>query len=640
MASQDQPMYIEDEINLGKYVETLIRQWQVIVSAALIAAFVAGAVSLAMPQGYEASVLVASTKFKADISFGSSIQTLTEEELLASGAAAIVDRKARLQSYVQLVKNPAVAQTVLDELGDRLDEDELDVTNLLRMVEGDIAANSDSIEITVTYGNPVIAAELANAWGREYVRQVNAVYSGGVTEQSLVAVRDQMNVALVAYNDTLKELIRFLEENRIDELNRQINEKQTIINSLANARSTAIDTIVSEQTLALQQVTREYYSEQAKNLLLALQGDLTGRRELVTAYINAINRARQAVFDEQIQDQLDRFSRLYSDIRRIDQLLNDAMDMRDQVQFGGAGAAASNALALTLLKAQVYAAHGGLGEVQLQTSPGTMSATAMVTDLDALIDALEARKMELEAQIQSSSESFLAGGEFNFLDAPLFLEDPEVNVLISAVINQYPELFKTGRLAELSLEIVDDEEKNQLVQQALNYSQALLELGELDELLFSTEPDSLELGIRDLEQQVRELEADLEMERDKERKLFRSRDLAWSTFSSLATRTEELNVAVGTTGIEVALASPAAVPDQDTVSGVRNVMLAGAVGLMLGVFAAYAIEFWWGYKGLEPEPIAVFSIAVGGVREAWSRTRTRLTGRKKREIDNDNEQGS
>ena len=50
------------DFDLGKYIETLIRQWRLILAAVLVCALAAAVVSLNQPASYESSVLVVSTK--------------------------------------------------------------------------------------------------------------------------------------------------------------------------------------------------------------------------------------------------------------------------------------------------------------------------------------------------------------------------------------------------------------------------------------------------------------------------------------------------------------------------------------------------------------------------------------------------
>ncbi len=603
---QEQQLYGDEiAIDLGKYIEVLLRQWRLIVSATLICAFTAGLVSVTLPKQYEARVLVASTKSSSSVSFGSSIQTMSESQLLASGSGAygLIDREARLESYVQMVKNPLIAQDVLLEVNDQLEEEERGIASLLDMVEGKVAENSDSIEIVVTYGDPVMAATIADLWGKAYVERVNAVYSEGGTSDSYIAVQGQSVEAKTAYDVAQAEYVAYVTDNQKDELNRKIGELQVIIDSLSDARGAAVKAVIDDLMGSELQVIREYYSAISQNQLLALQRDRQGRRDLITTYINTLNNSRQKVFDEHAQDYLLGLTRAYTDTRRVEKLLVDAQDMRDQVLSGGVGAASSNALALTLLKAQVFADSGVMGDLQIQTSPAYLTPEQMVVDLDGLVATLQTRLSALEEEIQSLSDALLNGEGFEFLDVPL----DTTGELATTIQNRYTELWETGDLADLSLKVV--EEGSALEDEALARTQALLQLEGLEDVLtYSIADTPLDQKVQDLEQDTRDLQAQLAEENDREKELSRARDLAWGTYTTLTTKEAELGVAVQTKGTEVSLASPAAVPDQDTVSGFKNVILATMVGLMLGVGAAYFIEFWWGYKGIETKAITFASL--------------------------------
>jgi uncharacterized protein involved in exopolysaccharide biosynthesis len=100
------------EIDLGKYMEILFRQWRLIVGAALVCALAAAVVMMRTPVSYQARVLVPTTKIASSVTFGSTIETLSEGQL----PVTLVDRKARLQSYVALVSNPLIAERVYEEL--------------------------------------------------------------------------------------------------------------------------------------------------------------------------------------------------------------------------------------------------------------------------------------------------------------------------------------------------------------------------------------------------------------------------------------------------------------------------------------------------------------------------------------------
>jgi succinoglycan biosynthesis transport protein ExoP len=76
-------------------------------------------------------------------------------------------------------------------------------------------------------------------------------------------------------------------------------------------------------------------------------------------------------------------------------------------------------------------------------------------------------------------------------------------------------------------------------------------------------------------------------------RLTRDRDIAKNTFMALASKVEESRIAAQDETGEVRLASRAAVP-QSPVGPRRlmNTVLAGALGLFVGVFLAFFVEFW------------------------------------------------
>jgi uncharacterized protein involved in exopolysaccharide biosynthesis len=517
--------------NIGKFIETLVRQWQVIFGAVLICVVAAVLANSLEAKTYSARVLVVTTKMTSSVSFETGIETLTEEQLgyrLSSSAT-------RLQSFVQIVRTPVVAQKVIEELGDRLDESERDVVKLMGLVKGNIAPKSDSIEIVVTHRDPEIAAAIANAWGKAYVDHVNSVYSGGGVRDSYLAIQQQTEEARVIYEEAQATLVSFIGENRLQELARQIEEQQSIIDSLSVTRSLMVSTIISNTMVA-----------------------------------------HLAVFDEQVQNLQDRLVFAYSKSRLINQWLKDAQDMRDQVLNGGTGAASSNSLALSLLKSQVFNSDstevGPVNNFQIQVNPTTLSSEEMVADLESLIRTLEGRQLALNSEIQTLSQQLLESGSETAtlgLNAEEGLNRPGVEVF--APMEAFLRLD--------GLEGVLD-----------------LNLGE----------NSLEEKIQELEVHLNEIESQSAIETDREQELTRARDLAWETYSTLATKEAELKVAAETRGTEVVLASPAAIPNATASNLLISGEIAALAGFLLGIAMVIAIEFWWQYKGIAPEPIKFF----------------------------------
>ncbi len=101
--------------------------------------------------------------------------------------------------------------------------------------------------------------------------------------------------------------------------------------------------------------------------------------------------------------------------------------------------------------------------------------------------------------------------------------------------------------------------------------------------------------IASLDANIMLLEAELEAENAQRQELQQARDLAWDTYQTLARKQAEVEITSEVTGTEVRLAA-SAVPPEKPVNPRKwqNAAVAGALGLMLGVFGAFAVEWWQG----------------------------------------------
>jgi uncharacterized protein involved in exopolysaccharide biosynthesis len=490
----------EITINLGKYIETLVRQWQWIAVCALGLGFLALAYSLYTNQtspSYQAEALVASAKTGYNANFDSAI---TSEAAASANTQNFYDRTARLQSFVALVQNSTVAQKVLDEFATKINKNDgvpISIETLKSMVSAELIPKTDTIQISFTYSDPLLAAEIANAWGMAYVQWINDLYGGSSSGTSFLASQAQTSQAKTDFEKAQAVLDDYIAQNRIDEYNRQINDISSINDSLREARI--------------------------------------------------------SVDDQQVQDYLARLDQAYSEKRQIGLFLDNAVSMRAAVYAGGEPAAISNALAMTLLKTQIYATFPNTNTLNqdsnlppvnntlnLGSNLSIVDATGMIADLDALISTLKTRQTELISLVDTLSSQI-----------------------------QTEDYFKNFSNANTPIEkkILENEQKIQDLKS-----------------LVSTDTSTLD-------------------------ELTRGRDLAWQIYSTLATKTAEMRVASQTIGNEVVFASPATPPDSSVSQvsqanqGQRNALLAVAVGLLIGVITSYAYEFWQNYKGRQPEII-------------------------------------
>jgi len=210
---------VEEEIDLREYIEVIVRRWKLIVGITLVAVITATIVSFfILPPVYEAKAGVVIVKSKSEITFEPKYRTLTEEDLARAG----LDIKARRQALEALVTSSSVAAEVIAKLGHMLEPEERDVSALLEMVETEM--DGDLIGIKVRGKDPKKITAIANAWGKAYERYVNELYGG--RPQSPTNIQAQVAEARESYQQAEEALARFMGDNQIEALTKEIEDKK------------------------------------------------------------------------------------------------------------------------------------------------------------------------------------------------------------------------------------------------------------------------------------------------------------------------------------------------------------------------------------------------------------------------------
>lgn len=248
-------------------------------------------------------------------------------------------------------------------------------------------------------------------------------------------------------------------------------------------------------------------------------------------------------------------------------------------------------------------------EVQKILAAYQAAQVTSVTDLYAIqtkLDRLIADATSLRARIATEKRPGTVGSEL----ATLFLEVNAFNTSLDLPTNpQAPNAPPLGLNAPASLQIT--------LEQPNPGASAADQIARLDVLISTLQDrrktiqasadarakelvaapdaaasgDSLRQSIDQLQKQVNRLQAQLELENAKKQELVRARDLAWTTYSTLASKVTETQVVAQDRGSLVRLAMPAAVPvESGWFRTVVNVLLALTVGGVAGVGLAFAFQ--------------------------------------------------
>ena len=505
----------EIKIDLRPMIEILILRWRWIVGVPAAVTFMVLVYALFIPRVYEARVFVAVSRQRVEVQFGTQIQTLSEDQIAAQSQ---ISRDARLATFRELVVNPAIGEKVLPQYADRLRELDEDLLNtslfLAEHVSVDQNTKSDLIGIVISLRDPVLAADIANAWAQAYEEHINKLYASAIPAD-VEAVRVQAGQAQKTYSTFQSELESYLANNPIPRLQKQMGILQTQINS--------------------------YQTALVESEALVTSRELATRRQMLDGY--------------------------YQDLVNLEKVLGDARLLQKQIENGEISSASAfgDSLAMIFLRSRNFTGAHGVGEVSTNTSSNEEDTTTTTTTTSAG-------------------------------DAPfsLQLQTPLISGPVAA-----------SDVAGLILAL---EQSKTETEAAIDELTAIL----LDPPQFKPAEDAgtqIKDRIEEWTVELQSLDAQLEAEVAHHKDLERQRDLAWSTYSQLASKTVEVGVAAESGGTEVRVASQSLPPAEPVHTGKLTIIIMTGLGsLVLTIFSVFAFEWWrkWNSEeALQPVPKSV-----------------------------------
>lgn len=626
----------DEEIDLRKYLNVLLRWWREIIFITLativLVALAVQALKLVLTPKYEASASVAIVRTFSDVSFDPRFKTQTDDLTAAQNPSA----SARRAALLALASSGSIAQKVIEQLGDKLNSNERVAETLAKSVTPELASggrgggDSDLINITIKADSPEKAALLVNTWSQIYVQSVNAIY-GQVPDDLLTSIESEFESVQKNYTKSQSDLEAFVADNHIDTLSRQVTETQSVIDNLQRGKKEALTQLVNGIVNVRSQAVQDFLNTQATSQVSAYKKEIEGRQALITAYLNAINDTQVNVFKQQADRDNKLLNSYYTIWQQATRALEDANNLKAQVEKGGDSAARSSTLALQLLKLQVFTQIFNSEtsptpatsnnqprsdetnlRLQLQVGDNTPVFTQeqMLADLNSLISVLSKRRQDLETQITALSTQLLTGSNYNALGKTI----PANSQLVQSVQVQYAKLRDPSWLSTITTTLATSATvgtisptltsaassliANSMDSVSQKWADDLLQLKGLADVPAIGGNDAVARTVNQLEKNKLALKSQLEAEKARQLRLTQQRDLNWDTLKTLSSKVAELNLARAANGSEVRLAAPA-IPPVDPVERV-SLLLALAAAAVIGLMMAIIITALAEYVGKEP----------------------------------------
>jgi uncharacterized protein involved in exopolysaccharide biosynthesis len=217
----------EEEIDLRKYVEVLLRHWPWVVGCAVLAAVVAFGVTALMEPTYEASAVVLITEPRYQMQFEPRFETVDQWQ-------------PAYEAFPELATSDGVLETVVAayEPSPEAEIERWRLKVLKGMVEASSEGDPSLVKLTVSCGSAEDAAALANVWAEKLVERGNEIYSEG--EDDAAFFQRQATQAEEALEKAEADLISFQARDRASIVSAQLNSyRQTQSDYLADQRTIA-----------------------------------------------------------------------------------------------------------------------------------------------------------------------------------------------------------------------------------------------------------------------------------------------------------------------------------------------------------------------------------------------------------------
>lgn len=252
----------DDTIDLRPYLLTIWKyKWWIILLAVLLSAIVT-IYTQTQPSLYRSKATLLLTRSRPVLSLAQQFPTVSEP----------VDSRSRIDAMLTIAESDALIQQTIDALGEKLPEKNRSIDELKNLLS--IENKGDSIIVSASAEDPILAAEITNAWANRIVETINTAYS---SEQPLIEIQQQLSMAKSDYETAQAELEAFIAQSPLKSLEQKYNELLTMFNLLGSDKAVQMEQLIRRkqtmQELSFQSEALIKQLESGARSTAAAQGD-------------------------------------------------------------------------------------------------------------------------------------------------------------------------------------------------------------------------------------------------------------------------------------------------------------------------------------------------------------------------------
>lgn len=599
----------EEEIDLREYIDVLLKRKGVIILIFLIAVITAALVSyFYLKPVYQASTILMISKPKYQVELEPKIQTQFSPEV-------------SLATYESLIKDREIEEEVIKKLNLDQPPYEFSPDSLQGMITIESLKNTNLIKMNLQAGEPKLAKDIANVWAALFVEK-NKDLNLQESKEAQGFIENQLKVSNQNLSKIEEETREFNETNNIVAMDKEITVKLDKI--MANESRLADVKISVEIERAKMEEIQQQMSLQEKlisssNIDRLIEGmKFSEAKDFIGGQLELAQQNLQDK-EEQIKtfNQESKISLLEREITsKTNQIVNfnnrlinlKILIEQEKTKIGTAKAQLNEQEKTFILTKTIYddaSLSQLISEISEEEALILKNLKLKSEELNSLYINLEGRIINSEINLETyQTEMAQVIESIDILENELEKTKNEyaieklklANLEREYKISENVYIMLANKKKEIDIATVTPENQQKIARftnpEYLSLQKQLIESTIMQKTL-QAEERQLKENIDDYWERIENLKQELAQEKLTQSRLERGYNTAKGVYDVLSQKNEEVKIAVATESGLVKIASLAYEPRGPIKPNKKlNILIAGVLGLFVGIFVAFFLEFW------------------------------------------------
>jgi len=599
----------EEEIDLREYINVLLKRKGIIILIFLIAVITATLVSyFYLKPVYEASTILMISKPKYQVELEPKIQTQFTPEV-------------SLATYESLIKDREIEEEVIKKLN--LDQPPYELTpdNLQGMIAIESLKNTNLIKMNLQTGDPKLAKDIANVWAALFVEK-NKDLNLQESKEAQGFIEEQLKISKQNLSTIEEEIREFNETNKIDAMDKEITVKLDKImaneSRLADVKISAesekakIEEIISQMILQeklisssnIDRLTEGMKFTEAKDFIesqleLALKNLQAKEEELKTFN----QKSKISLLEKEITSKINQVVYFNNRFINLKMLIEEEKTkiVTTKAQF--------NEQEKTFILTKSFYDDASfsqlISEISEEKALVLKNIILKSEESNSLYISLEGRIVNSEINLDTYQTEMaqivenidILENELQKIKEEVAIEKLELaNLERDKKVLESTYIMLANKMKEIEIATATPENQQKIARftnpEYLSLQKQLIESTIIQKTL-QAEEKQLKENINEAWKRVETLKQKLAQEKLTQSRLEREYNTAKGVYSVLSQKNEEVKIAVATESGLVKIASLAYEPKGPIKPNKKlNILIAGVLGLFVGIFAAFFLEFW------------------------------------------------